>query len=119
MADSLRSDLIDPEGFFKVCRIADLKEREGKRFNINDADVAIFKVEGEVFAVSNICPHQHSALIYDGFIDKGCVVCPVHGWMFDLRTGRMPSKAAGLETYPVKILEDWVFVKASAKRFNW
>ena len=51
-------------------------------------EIAVFKIDSKVFALSNICPHQHTALIYDGFVEDGCVVCPAHGWKFNLRTGK-------------------------------
>ncbi len=113
------SDLIDLKGFTKVCKISELKEGEGRRFIINDVDVAIFKVDGEVYALSNICPHQHTALIYDGFIEDDFVVCPVHGWMFNLKNGSMPTKQKGLDSYPVQITEDVVYVKVNKKELNW
>lgn len=115
----MSSDLIVEEGFFPACSVEELKENVGCRFIINDVDVAVFKVKGEIYALSNICPHQHSALIYDGYIEDGCVVCPIHGWMFDLKTGIMPSKKAGLDSYPVKIISGKVFVKVSKKELKW
>ena len=119
MIDLPPSDLNELEGFTKVCTVENLKEKEGKRFLVNDAEVALFKVDGEVYAVSNICPHQHTALIYDGFVENGCVICPAHGWMFSLKTGRMAEYRKGLDSYPVKIVDGHVFVKASRKSFNW
>ena len=55
--------------YAKLCHISELKERTGKRFFINDTDIAVFKIEGRIYAVSNICPHQKSALIYEGTIE--------------------------------------------------
>ena len=70
------------DGFTKVCRVSELSENQGKRFLINDVDIAVFKVNGEIFVLNNVCPHQHTSVIYDGFVEDGCVVCPAHGWMF-------------------------------------
>ncbi len=107
------------EGYKNICSINQLKDREGKRFIINDVDVAVFKVDGEVFALSNICPHQQTTLIYDGFIEKEYVVCPIHGWMFNLKTGKTPSGTNGLVNYDVKIIDEQVYIKALKKRVNW
>ena len=38
--------------------------------------------------MSNICPHQQTRLIYDGFVEDEFVVCPAHGWKFNLGTGK-------------------------------
>jgi nitrite reductase/ring-hydroxylating ferredoxin subunit len=106
-------------GYSKVCTVSELKQNQGKRFLINDVEVAVFKIEEEIFIVSNICPHQHTALIYDGFIEAGCVVCPAHGWMFNLKTGKQPTGARGLDIYPVKIIDDEVFTIVKAKELKW
>ena len=105
--------------FVKICKVDDLKEEIGKRFLVNDVEVAVFKVDGKVYAVSNICPHQHTHLIYDGFIENGKVGCPLHGWMFDLKTGNMAEGRRGLDSYQVKIVGGEVYVKVFKKEFNW
>lgn len=105
--------------YLKVCTISELKENQGKRFLINDVEVAVFKIEEEIFIVSNVCPHQHTALIYNGFIEDGCVVCPAHGWMFNLKTGRQRTGAKGLETYKVKIIDDEVFALVNQRELKW
>ncbi len=71
----------------KFVRVSELRENQGKRFLINDVDIAVFKVNGEIFVLNNVCPHQHTSIIYDGIIEDGCIVCPAHGWMFNLKTG--------------------------------
>ncbi len=72
------------ESYTKVCKLSDLKERQGKRIIIDNPDgsgrvieIAVFKIDGEVFAISNICPHQHTTVIYDGFIEEWlcCLSC--------------------------------------------
>jgi 3-phenylpropionate/trans-cinnamate dioxygenase ferredoxin subunit len=107
------------EGFIKVCRVSELRENQGKRFLINDVDIAVFKVNGEVFVLNNTCPHQHATIIYDGFVEEGCVVCPAHGWMFNLKTGNQPTGARGLDVYPVKVVKDEVFALVKPKELKW
>lgn len=106
-------------GFKRVCSVNELKEEQGKRFIIDDVDTALFKLDGEVYAVSNICPHQHTAKIYDGYIDDGRIVCPMHAWSFDLKTGKMGGGSRGLDVYDVKIENDDVFVKVKQKELKW
>ena len=106
-------------GYTKVCRVSELKENQGKRFLINDVDIAVFKVNQEIFILSNTCPHQHTTIIYDGIIEDGCIVCPAHGWMFNLKTGKQPTGARGLDTFLVKIIDDEVFAIVKAKELKW
>lgn len=107
------------EEYFFVCKADELREKEGKKFIINDVEIALFKVDGKIYALNNLCPHQHSALIYDGFIEEGNVVCPAHGWEFDLKTGRTRSGCKGLDTYEVKIENGKVYAKVYQKEFKW
>ncbi len=109
----------ETNGFIFACLISDLKENIGQRFYLNDVDVAIFKVNGKIYAVSNICPHQHTAQIYEGFVEKGCVFCPLHGWMFSLDTGNLFGGSKGLDVYETKIIDEKIYVKAEDKKWNW
>ena len=110
---------INEEGFKFACLLNDLEESVGKRFIINDVEIALFKINSEVFAISNICPHQQTRLIYNGFVEEDFVICPAHGWKFNLKTGRKSSGSNGLTTYPVEIIEKRVFVKVHPKKFSW
>lgn len=107
------------DGFFKVCKYTDLKEKIGKRFFVNDVDTAVFKVDGEVYALSNMCIHQKAAIIYDGFVEDGKVECPAHGWQFDLKTGKVPGAVKGLDSYEVKIIDEYVYIKVYEKKYRW
>ncbi len=107
------------DNFVKLCRINELNENQGKRFIVNDTEIAVFKTGEEVFAIDNICPHQHTALLYDGFVEDGCVVCPAHGWIFNLRTGDRPTGSRGVNSYPIKIIDDEVFVLVKDKELRW
>ena len=109
----------DEISFTKICNINNIEEGVGKRFIIDETEIAVFKSGGEIFALNNICPHQHTALINEGFIEDGCVVCPAHSWKFDLRTGNKKSGSKGLDSYEVKIVDENIYVKVIPKKFNW
>ena len=53
-------------------------------------EIALFYVEGRVYAIDNKCPHAGSSLC-NGKLDGFVVQCPAHGMRFDLRTGEMPG----------------------------
>ena len=108
-----------PEGYEKVCKVSELKEGIGKQIFIDDFEIAIFKFNDEIYALSNICPHQKTHLIHEGYIENDKVVCPVHGWMFDLRTGNIAEGRRGLQTYNVLIHKNEVFVKTYKKELDW
>ena len=107
------------ENLKKICQLNELKNNQGQRFIIDETEIAVFKIDNDVFAINNICPHQHTALLYDGFIENGYVVCPAHGWMFDLKTGKQPTGNRGVDTFPVIIKNNEVFVEIKHKELNW
>lgn len=109
----------EDEGFTFICSLSDLQEKVGRKFIVSDIEIAVFKVNSEIFAVSNICPHQQTHLIFDGFIEDEFVVCPAHGWKFNLRTGKKDSGSNGLRTFPTELIDNKVFVKVLQKELRW
>jgi len=107
------------ENFHKACKVSELKEGVGKRVYLDDEEIAIFKVNEEIFALSNICPHQKARKIHEGFIEDHGVICPLHGWKFDLATGNLAPDRRGLKTYPLKIENGFVFVNVIKNELSW
>jgi len=110
------------ECYKRVCRTDEIYNRKGKRFGLDEEnEIAIFKVEGKYYAVDNICPHNHTSQIYDGYVDGLFVTCPVHGFQFHLDTGEQPTKfGCRLRTFELKIEDGFIFVKVpSSKRFDF
>lgn len=76
-------------------------------------EVALFNAEGQIRALSHRCPHRSGALSKGAVervpdpADPGAgptlaVRCPIHGWLFELSTGRCLTRAgASVQTYPV------------------
>ena len=110
---------LESEGFNYLCTLNDLKESIGRKFIINDIEIAVFKINSGVFALSNICPHQQTHLIYDGFIEDEFVICPAHGWKFNLRTGKKDSGGNGLDSFPIEIIGNQVYVKVHPQKYGW
>jgi naphthalene 1,2-dioxygenase system ferredoxin subunit len=80
--------------------------------NAGDRELAIYGVDGEVFATDNICTHGHARLC-DGFLDGHEIECPLHQGKFDVRSGKAMCEplTADIRTYPVKIEDGYVFVE--------
>jgi len=108
--------------FLKACSVKELEELKGFRFIVDDVtDIALFKVNGVIYAVDNVCPHNHTPKMHLGYIEDEHVLCPVHFFKFSLNTGREANDAGcTLKTYEVKIQDDDVFVeKPDNKYFNF
>ena len=74
-------------------------------------ELAIYGVDGEVFATDNICTHGHARLC-DGFLEGHEIECPLHQGRFDIRNGRAMCEPlmSDIRTYPVRIEAGSVFV---------
>ncbi len=66
--------------------MADLAPGKGVLVTVNDRDAAVFRRGEEILAIGNDCPHQGGSLC-DGWVEGEIVICPLHGWEFDMRTG--------------------------------
>lgn len=86
----------------EVCPLSELTPGERRILNVNGRSIGVFNVEGDLHALTNVCPHQRAPLcegeltgttqaedvdnpqwICDGQILR----CPWHGWEFDVTTG--------------------------------
>lgn len=74
-------------------------------------ELALYKVEGRVYATDDICTHGHARLC-SGFLDGYEIECPLHQGRFDIRDGKPTCEPAEepLRSYPVKIEGGRVYV---------
>ncbi len=107
------------EEYIKVCKQEDIPERGGIEIMVYDYEIALFRVEGKIYAINNLCPHHHSPILHEGFIEQCAVVCPAHGWKFSLKTGKQPGNKAGVSTYPVKCEGDDVLVSLPKAKYSF
>ncbi|MBL9078035.1 MAG: nitrite reductase small subunit NirD [Planctomycetes bacterium] len=85
-----------------VGAIADLKFTPGAPVRVHDRWIAIFRLDRDWCAIDNACPHA-SAPLCDGTVLDGKVVCFLHCWEFDLRTGACDvGPQWNVRTYPVR-----------------
>lgn len=74
---------------------------------VDGKEVALFQVEGILYAVGNRCPHRSGPLVKGQVLKREetgewAVRCPIHGWLFDLKSGRCLTRpSARIPTYPV------------------
>ena len=78
---------------------------EGRTFAVGRERVAVFRTRsGELFAVQAECPHKRGPLA-DGLLGGTMLICPLHSWKFDLRSGEALMGDCGLRTYAVRVDE--------------
>jgi nitrite reductase/ring-hydroxylating ferredoxin subunit len=70
----------------RVASLDDVPPGSAKELTAGGRIVALYNVDGELYALDGVCPHAGGPL-GQGNLD-GCVVtCPWHGWQFDVTTG--------------------------------
>ncbi|WP_191600420.1 non-heme iron oxygenase ferredoxin subunit [Marinomonas algicola] len=80
--------------------------------NVNGHQIALYKVDDEVFATDNVCTHGQ-ALLSDGFLEDGEIECPLHQGRFCIKSGKAMNEplTEDIKTYETKIEEGQVFLK--------
>jgi len=95
----------------RVASLRTIPENEGYQVEVAGQPIALFRKGREVFAIGDTCPHM-GAPLSDGYVDGRSVVCPWHGWVFDLKTGAsMFDDEAGFPVYRVVVEGDDVYVE--------
>ena len=73
--------------FVKVARLDEIPVGHSHLVEVDMVRVAIFNLDGELYAIEDICTHDGGPLV-EGRIVNGCEVqCPRHGARFDIRSG--------------------------------
>jgi len=98
------------DNFYKVCQVSDIEENRAKVVMVEEENIAIFKYEGKLSAIHNVCKHQNGPL-GEGKIVNGCITCPWHGYQYLAHNGQSPPPfTEKVKTYDVKVLDGEVYV---------
>ena len=98
--------------YLPAAKIKDVKPGQLKGVRLRGGhEVVLANYEGEIHAFEAYCPHQAWPLKW-GALDRGTLVCALHVWRFDLRTGALIDPPIGdcLKRYPTKIEGDQILV---------
>ncbi|KVP17982.1 Rieske (2Fe-2S) protein [Burkholderia multivorans] len=73
--------------------------------------IAVFRIGDELFAMHDLCSHGHARLS-EGYVEDGCVECPLHQGLIDIRTGapKCAPITEPVRTYPIRIVDGQVEV---------
>lgn len=84
---------------------------EGRAYKVGEVAITVFRQrDGQLFATQSQCPHRQGPLA-DGIVGAGTVICPFHGWKFDLATGSCVTEGVTLRTYPVYELDGRIIIE--------
>jgi nitrite reductase/ring-hydroxylating ferredoxin subunit/DMSO/TMAO reductase YedYZ heme-binding membrane subunit len=98
------------DGFVDVCRVEQIPEGRARVVTLGGERIAVFRYDGKLSAVSNVCQHQNGPLGEGRLID-GCVTCPWHGYQYAPDTGSSPPPfSEKVPTFGVRVEGDRVLV---------
>ena len=98
------------DGFVEVCKVNDIPEKCARVVSLSGERVAVFRYDGKLSAISNVCQHQNGPL-GEGRIIDGCVTCPWHGYQYRPDCGAAPAPfKEKIPTFLVKVIDGIVLV---------
>jgi len=97
--------------FVKVCKTSDVKPGSGRSLDINGKAIGIFNVDGTFYAINDVCGHRGGPL-GEGEMDGTTVICPWHGWRWDVTTGANANNpAVKIACFPTRVENGDVYVE--------
>lgn len=102
------------EGWVNAGPAATTIEGRARMALVGREKVAIFRHEGHLFCVSNVCRHQNGPL-GEGRIVDGCITCPWHGYQYLPHNGQSPPPfTEKVETFNLRVIDGQIFVDPQA-----
>lgn len=82
-----------------------LSDGDMQAARLGDREIALFNVDGVIYATDNMCTHA-AAFLTDGFLDGDIIECPLHAGRFEVKTGKGlgPPIPCDIKTYPVRVV---------------
>jgi nitrite reductase/ring-hydroxylating ferredoxin subunit/alkylhydroperoxidase/carboxymuconolactone decarboxylase family protein YurZ len=94
-----------------VLRAEEVPEGEARVVGAGEKQLAVYNVGGEFLATANACLHQ-GGYLGEGFLDGEVVICPRHGWQFNVRSGECLTRSGkAVKTYEARVREGQVEVR--------
>ncbi len=101
---------ITSDGYVDVCAAGEIPENRARVFAIGGERVAVFRYDGKISCVSNVCQHQNGPL-GEGRIIDGCITCPWHGYQYYPESGQSPPPfTERIPTFNVRVIGQRVLV---------
>jgi methionine sulfoxide reductase heme-binding subunit len=101
---------VAPDGFVEACPVETIPEKCATVVSVHGERIAVFRYDGKVSALSNVCRHQNGPL-GEGRIIDGCVTCPWHGFQYLPETGASPPPfPEKVSTFATKLVNGMVWI---------
>jgi 3-phenylpropionate/trans-cinnamate dioxygenase ferredoxin component len=89
--------------YYKVAKLSEVVEGSAKAVEVAGKTIALFNVEGKIYALDNTCLH-HGGPLGEGFVEGDVVTCPWHGWQYKIVSGEFVGNPSfKVAAYPVQV----------------
>ena len=103
-------------GYVFVAKTSEIAPGTGRLFEIEKHKVALFNLDGEFYAIDDLCTHEEASLS-SGVVKDEAIECPKHGALFSIKTGAVLAMPAVVPvgTYAVMVEDDQVLIDLSSE----
>ena len=104
-----------PDDFQRVATLEAVPDSGYITVVVGEYSILLARLDDEVYATENLCSHANSELA-GGRFRRGRISCPLHGVIFDFRTGQVMGgtlTSMGLRTFDTRVQDDVVYVRTT------
>jgi 3-phenylpropionate/trans-cinnamate dioxygenase ferredoxin subunit len=93
----------------KIAEIGAVAPGTGRSFDVEGYSIAVFNLDGTLYAIDDSCPHQGSSLAMGTL--EGCVVtCRSHGMKINVTGGQQPGQGMNVRIFPLESRPDGLYI---------
>lgn len=99
------------DNWISVANVSDIPEDDVIGIAVNGHPIALYNIDGEVFATDDVCTHGQ-ALLSDGFVEDGEIECPLHQGKFCIKSGKAMCDPleTDIKTYQTRVDGEQVLI---------
>jgi nitrite reductase/ring-hydroxylating ferredoxin subunit len=95
--------------FVEAAQLEQIPPGTGTMVKVADKEIAIFNVDGDVYAIGDSCAHAGASL-GSGKLSGRIVTCRAHGLRYDVTTGQVTTGGFGVPSYAVKVVDGKILI---------
>jgi len=96
--------------WIKIAEIGDVPPGASRPFEVEGNSIAVFNVDGRLYAIDDSCPHQGSSLAM-GRLEGYVVTCRSHGMKVNVSAGEhQPGQGMNVRSFPLESRPDGLYI---------
>ena len=94
----------------RIAEVDEVAPGAGRAFQVEGFSIAVFNVDGKLYAIDDSCPHQGSSLAA-GKLEGYVVTCRSHGMKVNVTGGeQQPEAGMNVRLFPLELRSDGIYV---------